>query len=161
MTRINTMNFNHISSELSENKVTELKNLYKNYHRLQMCYKWKYKDLKRILLGLQMTSIGLTATGTIVGSITLNPIVIGCLTGSGVLIQGYITKSDMSNKVQRCKFAYTSYEKICVQIKSFLRSLSFENNNFLTDLKVLDDIIIDQCPTVDVYVKKYNKKFIG
>ena len=158
MTRRNTINFNHISSELSENKVTELN---KNYHRLQMCYKWKYKDLKRILLGLQMTSIGLTATGTIVGSITLNPIVIGRLTGSGILIQGYITKSDISNKVQRCKFAYTSFEKICVQIKSFLRGLSFENNNFLTDLKVLDDIVIDQCPTVDVYVKKYNKKYIS
>ena len=65
--------------------------------------------------------------------------------------------------MQKCKFAYTSYEKICVQIKSFLRGLSFENNNFLTDLKVLDDIVrvIDQCPTVDVYIKKYNKKFIG
>ena len=125
-----TMN---ISKELPDNKITELKNLYRNYHRLQMCYKWKYKDLKRILLGLQMTSIGLTATGTIVGSITLNPIVIGCLTGSGVLIQGYITKSDMSNKVQRCKFAYTSYEKICVQIKSFLRGLPVDNNAFLSD----------------------------
>ena len=103
-----TINFNHISSELSENKVTELKTLYKNYHPLQMCYKWKYKDLKRILLGLQMSSIGLTTVGAIVGSVTLNPVVIGCLTGSGVLIQGYITKSDISNKVQKCKFAYTS-----------------------------------------------------
>ena len=84
MTRRNTINFNHISNELSESKVTELKNLYRNYHRLQMCYKWKYKDLKRAFLGLQMTSIGLTATGAVVGSVTLNPIVLGCLTGSGL-----------------------------------------------------------------------------
>ena len=42
---------------------------------------------KDILLGLQMSSIGLTTVGAIVGSVTLNPIVIGCLTGSGVLIQ--------------------------------------------------------------------------
>ncbi|KAL9958375.1 hypothetical protein ACROYT_G035381 [Oculina patagonica] len=106
-----------------------------------------------------MSSIGLTVIGTVVGSITLNPIVIGCLTGSGVLIHGYITKSNISDKVNKCKFAYTSYEKVCIQIKCFLRGLPSDENAFLTDLKVLDDIVIDQCPTVDEYVKKYYKKF--
>ncbi|KAL9968239.1 hypothetical protein ACROYT_G026589 [Oculina patagonica] len=108
---------------------------------------------------LDMSSIGLTVIGTVVGSITLNPIVIGCLTGSGVLIHGYITKSNISDKVNKCKFAYTSYEKVCIQIKCFLRGLPSDENAFLTDLKVLDDIVIDQCPTVDEYVKKYYKKF--
>ncbi|KAL9984472.1 hypothetical protein ACROYT_G006767 [Oculina patagonica] len=107
----------------------------------------------------KMSSIGLTVIGTVVGSITLNPIVIGCLTGSGVLIHGYITKSNISDKVNKCKFAYTSYEKVCIQIKCFLRGLPSDENAFLTDLKVLDDIVIDQCPTVDEYVKKYYKKF--
>ncbi|KAL9979084.1 hypothetical protein ACROYT_G016686 [Oculina patagonica] len=107
----------------------------------------------------RMSSIGLTVIGTVVGSITLNPIVIGCLTGSGVLIHGYITKSNISDKVNKCKFAYTSYEKVCIQIKCFLRGLPSDENAFLTDLKVLDDIVIDQCPTVDEYVKKYYKKF--
>ena len=148
------MNFNHTSDKLTDEEITKFKNLYKNYHRLQMCYKWKYKNL-------QMGSISLTATCAIAGSVTLNPIVLGCLTGSGFLIQGYITKSNLSNKVQKCKFAYTSYEKICVQLKMFLRGVPCDQKSFLTDLKVLDDIVIDQCPTIDHYVKKYNKKFIG
>ena len=114
-----TINFNHTSDKLTDEEITKFKNLYKNYHRLQMCYKWKYKNLNRILLGLQMGSIGLTATGAIAGSVTLNPIVLGCLTGSGVLIQGYITKSNLSNKVQKCKFAYTSYEKFVYNLKCF------------------------------------------
>ena len=108
-----------------------------------------------------MGSIVLTTTGAIAGSVTHNPIVLGCLTGSGVLIQGYITKSNLSNKVQKCKFAYTSYEKICVQLKMFLRGVPCDQTAFLTDLKVLDHIVIDQCPPIDHYVKKYNKKFIG
>ena len=87
------------SDKLTDEEITKFKNLYKNYHRLQMCYKWKYKNLNRISLGLQMGSIGLTATGAIVGSITLNPIVLGCLTGSGVLIQGYkvISQTKLKN----------------------------------------------------------------
>lgn len=157
--RRRTFNFNHISDTLSEDRIKELKSLYKNYHRLQVCYKWKYKKLRRIVLSLQMSSIGSTVTGTVVGSFTLNPIVIGCLTGSGILIQGYITRSNISDKVEKCKFAYTNYEKVCVQIKCFLRGLPSDDNAFLTDLKVLDDIIIDQCPTVDEYVKKYNDKY--
>ena len=106
-----------------------------------------------------MSSISLTVIGSIVGSITLNPIVIGCLTGLGVLIHGYITKSNISDKVNKCKFAYTSYEKVCIQIKCFLRGLQSDENSFLTDLKVLDDIVIDQCPTIDEYVNRYNKQF--
>ena len=123
MTIRSTINFNHISKKLSESRVSELKNLYNNYHRLQTCYKWKYKKLRRLYLSLQMFSIGLTVTGSIVGSITLNPIIIGCLTGSGILVQGYITKSNISDNVNKCKFAYTNYEKVCVQIKCFLRGL--------------------------------------
>ena len=153
------MNFNHISNKLSEDRVKELKALYNNYHRLQTCYKWKYKKLKRVYLSLQMSSISLTVIGSVVGSITLNPIVIGCLTGLGVSIHGYITKSNISEKVNKCKFAYTSYEKVCIQIKCFLRGLQSDENSFLTDLKVLDDIVIDQCPTIDEYVNRYNKQF--
>ena len=95
-----TINFNHTSDKLTDEEIAKFKNLYKNYHRLQMCYKWKYKNLNRMLLGLQMGSISLTAIGAIAGSVTLNPIVLGCLTGSGVLIQGYITKSNLSKKLK-------------------------------------------------------------
>ena len=152
--------FNHISSILNDDEVMKLKTLYKSYHRLQMCYKWKYKKLRRLKLSLELSSIGLTTTGAITGSITLNPIILGLLTGSGIMIQAYLTKSDLNKRVDRCKFAFTSYERTLIQLKSFLRGLPYDESNFLTDLKVLDDIIIDQCPSVDKYFEKYNKLFI-
>ena len=115
--------FNHISDSLSYDEVNKLKTLYKSYHKLQMCYKWKYKKLRRLKLSLELSSIGLTTTGAIIGGVTLNPIILGSLTGSGIMIQAYLTKSDLNKRVDRCKFAFASYERVLVQLKSFLRGL--------------------------------------
>ena len=65
--------FNHISDSLKYDEVNKLKTLYKSYHRLQTCYKWKYKKLRRLKLSLELSSIGLTTTGAIIGGVTLNP----------------------------------------------------------------------------------------
>lgn len=70
-----------------------------------------------------MSSIRLTSIGAIVGGFTMNPIIIGTLTGAGVLIKGYKTNSDISNKAEGCKFAYTNYEKVRTQIRSLLRGI--------------------------------------
>ena len=148
----NIFNWNHISKDLSDDEITELQALYKHYHRLFKCYQWK--------LGLELSSISLTVVGTITGAVTLNPIVVGCVAGSGVIIQGYLTKSDLRQRVERCRFAYTSYEKILVQLRNFMRGLPYHENVFLSDIKIIDDIVIDQCPSVDKYFEKYNCKFI-
>ena len=124
-----------------------------------MVYKWKYKRLRRLKLSLELSSIGLTTVGAILGGVTLNPIILGSLTGCGIMIQAYLTKYDLNRKVDRCKFAFTSYEKVLVQLKSFLRGLPYDECNFLPDLKVLDDIIIDQSPSADKYYDKYNEVF--
>ena len=155
----NIFNWNHISNELTKDQISELKALYKNYHRLFKCYELKYKRLKRLKMSLEMTSIGLTIVGSVVGGVTLNPIVIACVAGPGVLIQGYLTKSDLDNMVDRCRFAYKTYEKILVQLKSFLRGLPYDISLFLSEIKLLDDIVIDSCPTVDKYFEKYTNKF--
>ena len=69
------IDFNRISKDLFENEVNRLKKWYLYYHKLHICYKSKYKKLKKIKLALNMTSIGLTVTGTIVGVVTKNPII--------------------------------------------------------------------------------------
>lgn len=46
-----------------------------------------------------MSSIILTTTGGAVGCLTMNPIIIGVLTGAGVIIQGYVTKSRLNREV--------------------------------------------------------------
>ena len=106
-----------------------------------------------------MTSIGLTSIGSIAGAVTLNPVVLGCIAGPGILIQGYLTKTDVPNKVEQCKFAYTRYHKILTQMKAFLRGMPYDETVFLFDVKVIDDIVIDCCPSVNGLFDERNKKF--
>ena len=152
--------WNHISEDLPPDEITKLQNLYKHYHRLFHCYHWKYKKLRKLKLTLQLSSISLTVVGTITGSVTLNLVVGGTVVGAGVIIQGYLAKTNLSQKIGKCRFAYTSYEKIMVQLRSFMRGIPYDENTFLSDIKILDDMIIDQCPSADEYSKKYKKKFI-
>ena len=106
-----------------------------------------------------MSSIGLTTIGSIAGAVTLNLFVLGCIAGPGILIQGYLTKSNTTDKVEQCKFAYTTYYKILTQIKAFLRGMPYDETVFLSDVKVIDDIVIDCCPSVTGLFDKYNEKF--
>ena len=76
----------HISKDLSADEINKLTKWYSHYHKLQICYKWKYKRLKKMNLYLNMASLGLTVSGTIAGGITLNPVILGCISGPGILI---------------------------------------------------------------------------
>ena len=151
------IDFNHISSDLSAEEVEKLKRWYSYYHKLCICYKWKFKRLKKVRLVLNMSSIGLTTLGIIVGSAIMNPIVIGVLAGAGVLIQGYTTRSNLSRRVDETNFAYTSYQKVLTQLRSYLRGLPYDSQTLLSDLKVLDDIVIDLCPPVNGMSIRYDK----
>ena len=122
-----------------------------------MCFKY-YKKLD---LALTISSVICVSTGSIVGSITLNPIIIGSLTSIGVLIKTISEYKNFKRKIEMYKFACTSYEKILIDIRSYLRGLEFNEQQFLDYVKTIDDIIIDMCPlVVDKYKKKYDKKFI-
>ena len=153
-------NFNHISDQLNQEEVNKLKALYKTYHRLHKCYEMKYKRLKRLKISLEMSSIFLTVSGIIIASVTLNPIILGSISGSGVLIQGFLTKSDINKRVNMCRFATTSYQKILIQLKSYLRGIGYNEKELLSDLRILDDIVIDQCPSIEKMSEIYIKKFI-
>ena len=103
-----------------------------------------------------MLSLTLTTVGIIVGGITINPIILGCVSGPGIVLQGYIAKSGLDGKVNRCKYAYISYEKTLTLIKSHLRGVPYDENALLTELKLIDDFVIDHCPPLGKIVRKYD-----
>ena len=57
------------------------------------------------------------------------------------------------------KIAFNSYEKVLVELRSALRGDEFDKNQFIDKMKVIDEMIIDQTPLADKYLKKYNKKY--
>ena len=68
--------------------------------------------MKNLNISLNILSVVLTSTGVVVGGVTLNPIVLGSLSGVGLALQTFIKMKGFSSNIEMMKFAYTSYEKI-------------------------------------------------
>ena len=56
------------------------------------------------------------------------------------------------------KYAYTTYQKILADLKTSLRGGPFNKQDFLKEVNILDDTIIDFCPLVTKFEKQYGKK---
>ena len=78
--------FNHIDPSIDKATLTKIKDLYEYYHKKWWCYKQTYKNLKRKSLTCKLTSSSLIAAGTIAGGVTLNPIILGVISGAGLLV---------------------------------------------------------------------------
>lgn len=72
--------FNHTDKNLSEENVKTFKDLYKYYQKGFWC---SYKRFKLLDESITITVFYLMIIGTIVGEITLNPIILGAVNGSG------------------------------------------------------------------------------
>ena len=153
-------NWNHVSEKLTEDQISELKALYKFYHKKYWLYKASFKSFKKKDMACNIGSALLVVTGTVVGGVTLNPIPLGTISGAGILLKTFSEIKNYKRKIEMSKFAYTSYAKVLTDIRSFMRGLEYDEIKFLDYVKVLDDIIIDMCPLTDKFEKKYNKVFI-
>ena len=73
---------------------------------------------------------------------------------------GITKKKDFKKKIETTKLAYTTYEKVLVELRSALRGDEWNKQEFIDRIKILDEMIIDQCPSsVDNFAEKYKKKF--
>ena len=101
----------------------------------------------------------MVAIGTISGGITLNPVVLGVVNGSGVIIAGVGKKNNYKRKIEMSRIAFTTYEKVLVELRSALRGDEWNKQEFVDRMKLIDEMIIDQTPIADRFVSKYNEKF--
>ena len=112
-------------------------------------------------LSTNLDSAGLVIIGTIAGGIPLNIIILGAISGAGVLLQTYATAKKYDKKVESTRFAYASYFNILSELRNNLRRGIFDESIFFNKCSIIDNIIIDNCPTIsDKIMKKYDKKFI-
>ena len=152
--------FNHIDKNLPESDVNTIKEFYQHYHKKYWCYKKCYKNYKFLDNIFSISSLSLIAVGTIAGGLTMNPIILGVINGLGIVLSGITKKKDFKKKIETTKLAYTTYEKILLELRSALRGDEWCKQEFIDKVKVLDEIIIDQCPSIeDKVLKKYKIKF--
>ena len=90
---------------------------------------------------------------------TFNPVILGTILRAGLLLKTFSEIKDYKKKIEMCKFAYTTYEKGLDDLRASLRGAEFNGTQFIFEMKIIDDIIIDLCPLVDKFEKQYDKKF--
>ena len=154
------MKNNHIDININKEDRELLQNIYNAYAKKHYCYYLMYKHWQRIYISLQMCSVILISLGTIIGSITINPIIISTLSSTGIIIQAFISKKEIKRQVIMLKLAVDTLNSILDELNSYLRGLEFNKEILLSDIKVKDDMISTLCPILNPkYIKIYDKKF--
>ena len=151
--------FNHIDGSLSESDIKTLKDFYSHYHKKYWCFKKSYKSYKFLDDVFTISGISLVAIGTISGGITLNPVIIGVINGAGIIVAGIGKKKNFKRKIEMSRIAFTTYEKVLVELRAALRGDEFNKQEFIDRMKLIDEMIIDQTPIADRFASRYNKKF--
>ena len=112
-------------------------------------YKTSCRRNKRRLHVLTILSRVMTTVGVIVGEITMNPIVLGIISGIGVVIQGLLKLKNYEKKIEACRLAQGRYQHVLNQIESFFRGESYDPVVFTHKLHWVDDLIADFCLSVE------------
>ena len=136
-----------------------LKDFYSHYHKKYWCFKRAYKSYKFLDNFFTFSGICLVAIGTISGGITLNPVVLGVVNGAGVIVAGVGKKNNYKRKIEMTRIAFTTYEKVLVELRAALRGDEWNKEEFVDRMKLIDEMIIDQTPIADRFVSRYSKKF--
>ena len=76
--------------------------------------------------------MGLAIFGSVAGGITANPIIIGTVTGAGVLLKTFCETKNYKRKIEMSKYAYTTYLKILADLKISPRGGPFNKQDFLS-----------------------------
>ena len=153
------LEFNHIDGSLSESDIKTLKDFHSHYHKKYWCFKMSYKSYKFLDDVFTISGICLVSIGTIAGGITLNPVVLGVVNGAGVVVAGIGKKKNYKRKIEMSRIAFTTYEKVLVELRAALRGNEWDKEEFVNRMKLVDEMIIDQTPIADRFASRYNKKF--
>ena len=152
--------FNHIDNSLSETDVKTIKDFYKHYHKKYWCFKKSFKQYKILDETLTLSGGGLVVIGKIAGGITLNPIILDVINGAGVIVSSDSKIKNYKKNIEMTQIAFTTYEKVLAELHSALQGDEFNKKEFIDLMKLIDEMIIDQTPIADRFVRRYNKKFI-
>ena len=157
----NIFRFNHIDKSKTKEEIQEIKELYKYYHFKLWIYQKVYKHFKKLNLLLNITSSGLIVVGAVAGGLTANPAILGRMSGAGLVLKTFSETNDYKKKIEMARFAYTSYDKTLVSLRTSLRVGTFNRDDFLKEMTVLDETIVDFAPLVTRFEKQYAKKFLS
>ena len=87
--------------------------------------------------------------------------IIGSIFGFGLALLTFFETKDYKRKIETSTFAYTTYQKVLLDFRTALRGGEFDKGDFLKEVNILDDTIVDFSPLVIKFVKQYAKQFLS
>ena len=162
MTTVSLMNGSKKSAQLlNKDLLYRLDGLFAFYHRQWWCHRQMFYRFKWCHGCLNALALIIVAAGIVVGSVLENSLLIACLTAAGTVIKGWNDFKKFSFKIDMCRFAYTTYDKTLIELRTYVRGLPMEEfEGFLIKMQTLDDTITDFTPPVsDKCVQEYEQRF--
>ena len=99
--------------------------------------------------------------GAVDGGLTSNPAILGSISGAGLVLKTLSDTKNYKRKIEMSKFAFSSYQKILLDLRTALRGGPFDKNDFLKELNILDDTFVDFAPLMTRFEKQNAKKFLS
>ena len=141
--------------DLGVKGLLEIKSLYRLNHKKIWLYCGAHKHFKQ----LNLLSACDVVSGKKVGCVTLNPLVLGTISGTGLLLKGTMEFKIISKKIEPS--LCLSFRKNTSWFAIPCERQTIRRSNYLTQLRVLEDIVIDMCPLFNNWDKEYSQKFIS
>ena len=157
--RQSIFDFNHIDPSIPKNELDEVKKLYQTYHRYWWCFKRLYQSEKKRDLLEKVSSSTIVAVGLITGGATLNPIVLGVISGVGMILKTVQEAGNRGKKIEKARFAFCTYEKTLADLRAAMRGGTFDKEKFLIEMETIDGIVIDLGLNQDKFEKDWKEKF--
>ena len=103
----------------------------------------------------------LMAAGMIAGPILENSMLVACLATVGTVVKGWNDCKKYSFKVDMSQFAFTTYAKALIELRTYVRGIPFEGlEGFLIKMQMLDDTI-DFTPSLPKRcIQEYYRHFV-
>ena len=160
---VSLLNGSHAKSTtlLQPDLLYNLDGLFDFCHRQRWCHRQMFHHFKRRHDLLKAFSILVVAPGIIVGTVLENAILVACLLVVGNVVKGWNDFKEFSFKVDKCRFAYSTYDKTLMELRTYVRDLPIDElDRFFIKMQPLDDTITDfASPVTDKSVRDYERQF--
>ena len=88
-----------------------------------------------------------------------NPIVLGVISGLGLVVKTASEMKNLKSKIEMSKFAFTTYEKTLSDLRFALRGGNFDRTEFLSSMEAIDGIVIDLGLDLEKFENEWKEKF--
>ena len=135
---------------------------YAYYHRHWWCRRRQFTRFKQAHLWWNGLALLLMASGLIVGPVLKNSWVVAGLAAVSTLVKGWIDFRNWGTLVQLSQFAYTTYAKTLIELRTWVRSGDDgDPAAFLVKMQTLDDMVTDFVPPLtDTYWRVYEARYL-